>query len=93
MCRTSSPPRRDLYELETSLAVTERPFFMPANRRIRIGADTEARRQQIYNADYMSDGTRYAHFPKPWTVFTAIDFRAFTTHHEALQWALQEAHK
>lgn len=94
MCNpTSSPPRREMYELETTMAATERPSFLPANRRIRVGAGNDARRAQIYNADYMSDGTRYARFDKPWTAFTAIDFRAFATHAEAITWVLQEARK
>jgi hypothetical protein len=94
MCNpTSQPPRRDLYELETSMAATERPSFLPANRRIRVGAGNDAQRAQVYNADYMSDGTRYARFDKPWTAFTAIDFRTFKTQPEALAWVLQEARK
>ena len=82
-----------MYELTTELAANERPSFLPANRRIRVGAGNDARRAQIYNADYMSDGTRYARFDKPWTAFTAIDFRAFATHAEAIHWVLQEARK
>jgi len=94
MCRTSSPPRRDLYEIQNELGAHEVPSFLPKTRpRIRIGADSETRRAQVYNADYTADGTRYARFDKPWTAFTAIDFRAFKTHHEALTWALQEARK
>jgi hypothetical protein len=94
MCRTSSPPRRDLYELSTELAADKGGFFVPENRpRIRIGAHHEARRAQIYNANYMADGTKYADYTKPWTAFTSIDFRAFKTHPEALQWVLQEARK
>ena len=100
MSFTSSPPRRDLYELtqtlsteQTKSAAEQGGFLVPANRRIRIGADNEARKVQVYNADYMSDGTRYAHFDKPWTVFTPINFRAFKTHTEALTWALEEASK
>ena len=100
MSLTSAPPRRDLYELAQTLT-GEKPksaadtggFLVPANRRIRIGAGNDASRISIYNADYMTDGTRYARFDRPWTVFTAINFRAFTTHHEALEWAIQEATK
>jgi len=94
MCRTSAPPRRDLYELSTELAAEQGGFLVPISRpRIRIGASTEARRAQIYNAEYMADGTRYARFTKPWTAFTSIDFRAFKTHAEAIQWVTQEARK
>ena len=94
MCRTSAPPRRDMYEIETELGTHEVPFLLPAARpRIRIGAHHEARRAQIYNANYMADGTKYADYTKPWTAFTSIDFRAFKTHPEALQWVLQEARK
>lgn len=63
---------------------------MAANRRIRVGAGNDARRAQIYNANYMSDGTRYARFDKPWTAFTAIDFRAFKTHAEAITWVVEQ---
>ena len=93
MCRTSEPPRRDMYELTTELAADKGGFFVPANRRIRVGAGNDAQRAQIYNAEYMSDGTRYAKFDKPWTAFTAIDFRTFKTQPEALAWVLQEARK
>jgi hypothetical protein len=95
MCHpTSQPPRRDLYELETSMRTADNgPFLLPANRRIRVGAGNDAQRAQVYNADYMSDGTRYARFDKPWTAFTAIDFRTFKTQPEALAWVLQEARK
>jgi hypothetical protein len=95
MCNpTSQPPRRDLYELETSMRTADNgPFLLPANRRIRVGAGNDAQRAQVYNADYMSDGTRYARFDKPWTAFTAIDFRTFKTQPEALAWVLQEARK
>jgi hypothetical protein len=94
MCHTSQPPRRDLYEIATELGTSNGPSFLPNSRpRIRIGASTEARRAQIYNANYMADGTKYADYTKPWTAFTAIDFRAFKTHPEALQWVLQEARK
>ena len=93
MCRTSEPPRRDMYELTTELAADKGGFFVPANRRIRVGAGNDAQRAQIYNAEYMSDGTRYAKFDKPWTAFTAIDFRTFKTHAEAIAWVLQEARK
>jgi len=82
-----------MYELTTELAADKGGFFMPANRRIRVGAGNNAQRAQIYNAEYMSDGTRYAKFDKPWTAFTAIDFRTFKTHAEALKWVLQEARK
>jgi hypothetical protein len=94
MCNpTSQPPRRDLYELETTLTADNGGFLVPANRRIRVGAGNDAQRAQIYNANFMSDGTRYADFPKPWTAFTAIDFRTFKTQPEALAWVLQEARK
>jgi hypothetical protein len=95
MCNpTSQPPRRDLYELDTSMRTADNgPSFLPANRRIRVGAGNDEQRAQVYNADYMSDGTRYARFDKPWTAFTAIDFRTFKTQPEALQWVLQEARK
>jgi hypothetical protein len=94
MCNpTSQPPRRDLYELETTLTADNGGFLVPANRRIRVGAGNDAQRAQIYNANFMSDGTRYADFPKPWTAFTSIDFRTFKTQPEALAWVLQEARK
>jgi len=94
MCNpTSQPPRRDLYELETTLTADNGGFLVPANRRIRVGAGNDAQRAQVYNANFMSDGTRYADFPKPWTAFTAIDFRTFKTQPEALAWVLQEARK
>ena len=94
MCNpTSSPPRREMYELTAELAADKGGFFVPANRRIRVGAGNDAQRAQVYNADYMSDGTRYARFDKPWTAFTAINFRAFETHAEAIHWVLQEARK
>ena len=93
MCRTSEPPRRDMYELTTELGTRKVPSFLPANRRIRVGAGNDAQRAQVYNANFMADGTKYADFPKPWTAFTAIDFRTFKTHAEALQWVLQEARK
>ena len=95
MCNpTSQPPRRDLYELEESIrTANDGPFSLPANRRIRVGAGNDAQRAQVYNANFMSDGTRYADFPKPWTAFTSIDFRTFKTQPEALAWVLQEARK
>ena len=94
MCNpTSQPPRRDLYELEATLTADKGGFLVPANRRIRVGAGNDAQRAQIYNANFMSDGTRYADFPKPWTAFTSIDFRTFKTQPEALAWVLQEARK
>ena len=93
MCRTSEPPRRDMYELTTELAADKGGFFVGTNRRIRVGAGNDAQRAQVYNANFMADGTRYADFPKPWTAFTAIDFRTFTTHAEAIAWVLQEARK
>ena len=94
MCNpTSQPPRRDMYELTTELGTRKVPSFLPANRRIRVGAGNDAQRAQVYNAEYMSDGTHYAKFDKPWTAFTAIDFRTFTTHAEAIAWVLQEARK
>jgi len=94
MCNpTSQPPRRDLYELETTLTADNGGFLVPANRRIRVGAGNDHRRAQVYNANFMSDGTRYADFPKPWTAFTSIDFRTFKTQPEALAWVLQEARK
>ena len=94
MCNpTSQPPRRDMYELETNLTADTGGFLVPANRRIRVGAAQNHQRAQIYNAEYLSDGTHYARFDKPWTAFTAIDFRTFKTQPEALQWVLQEARK
>ncbi len=94
MCNpTSQPPRRDLYELETTMRTGSGSSFLPANRRVRVGAGNDERRGQVYNANYMSDGTKYADFDKPWTAFTAIDFRTFKTHAEALQWVQQEAWK
>ena len=93
MCRTSAPPRRDLYELETSLTADKGGFLLPAHRRIRVGAGNDHRRAQVYNAEYLADGTRYTRFDRPWAAFTAIDFRTFTTHAEALQWVLKEARK
>jgi len=82
-----------MYELTTELGTRKVPSFLPANRRIRVGAGNDAQRAQVYNANFMADGTKYADFPKPWTAFTAIDFRTFKTHAEALQWVLQEARK
>lgn len=82
-----------MYELETNLTADTGGFLVPANRRIRVGAGNDERRAQIYNANFMADGTRYADFPKPWTAFTAIDFRTFKTQPEALAWVLQEARK
>ena len=93
MCRTSAPPRRDMYELQEELAADKGGFLLPAHRRIRVGTGNDHRRAQIYNAEYLADGTRYTRFDRPWTAFTAIDFRTFTTHAEALQWVLQEARK
>lgn len=94
MSLTSQPPQPPATDPQES-AETEPPtkaaFLRPTNRRIRVGASSTAQRAQIYNANYMSDGTKYASFDRPWTAFTAIDFRTFTTHHEALQWATQEA--
>lgn len=90
---TKQPPRHDIYEIGKELAADTGGFLVPKNRRIRIGADNEARRVQIYNAEYMSDGTKYASFDRPWTVFTPISFRAFKTHAEAITWATQEARK
>jgi len=94
MCNpTKQPPRRDMYELQEELAADKGGFLLPAHRRIRVGAGNDHRRAQVYNAEYLADGTRYTRFDKPWTAFTAIDFRTFTTHAEALQWVLQEARK
>ena len=94
MCNpTKQPPRHDLYAIETELTANKGGFFTPAHRRIRVGAGNNPGRAQIYNAEYLADGTRYARFDKPWTAFTAIDFRTFKTHHEALQWVLQETRK
>jgi len=83
-----------MYQLEESMRTANNgPSFLPAHRRIRVGAGNDERRAQVYNAEYMSDGTHYARFDKPWTAFTAIDFRTFKTHAEALAWVLQEARK
>lgn len=94
MCNpTSQPPRRELYELEQTLTADNGGFLVPANRRIRVGETSDSPKAHIYNAEYLSDGTHYAKFDKPWTAFTAIDFRTFKTQPEALQWVLQEARK
>lgn len=82
-----------MYALEQTLTADNGGFSLPANRRIRVGAGNNHQRAQIYNAEYLSDGTRYARFDKPWTAFTAIDFRTFKTQPEALAWVLQEARK
>lgn len=92
MCNpTKQPPRRDMYELETNLTANTGGFLVPANRRIRIGESNTETKPIIYNANYMSDGTRYADFDRPWTVFTPCNFRAFNTHAEAITWADQQA--
>lgn len=51
------------------------------------------RRTAVFNANYAANGERLLDLDKPWTVLTPDDFRAFTTHAEALQWVLQEARK
>jgi hypothetical protein len=100
MCRTSSPPRRDLYELEQTLTAenqesaetTPEPtgsFLLP---RLTVRVWTSGR-AGIYNANYASNGERFLDLRNPWTVVTPSNFRVFKTHHEALTWALQEAAK
>ena len=93
MCRTSSPPRRDLYELANELAANEGGFFVPKSERKRIGTDNESRRIEIYNANYGASGVRLGDYERPWSVLTPWDGRMFTTYTEALEWALKEAAK
>ena len=99
MCRTSAPPRRDLYELETELAANEGGFFVaktkPKPPRIG-GAEWETVKPYsvaIYNADYMSTGERYAQFTDPWTVVGADTYERFPTHAEAIRYAFKETAK
>ena len=82
-----------MYELGTQLTANTGGFLVPKKKRLRVGAGNDERRGQVYNANYMTDGTKYADFPKPWTAFTAIDFRTFKTHAEALKWVQEEARR
>ena len=103
MCNpTSQPPRRDLYELETSMRTADNgPSFLPKKPKPpRIGGvDWDCVRPgalAIYNADYMADGTRYEQFDKPWTVIGggfANLYERFHTHAEAIAYAFKKAEK
>lgn len=96
MCRTSAPPRRELYELEQTLTTEKtksaetKPeptgsFLMP---RLSIRGWHNTRRA-IYNANYTADGHRLLELDKPWTVLSPIDFRAFHTYAEAATYAFK----
>jgi len=91
MCRTSAPPRRDLYELSNELRANEGPFFVPPKRVERLNQSAwRSNRRTVYNANYSADGHQLLQLQKPWTVLSPIDFQAFHTHAEAVAWAFKE---
>jgi hypothetical protein len=99
MCRTSSPPRRDLYELTQTLqgekqkSAAEQGGFLVPESRPRIGHTAwmafAERRTAVFNANYAANGERLLDLDKPWTVLTPEDFRAFTTYAEAATYAFK----
>lgn len=99
MCNpTSQPPRRDLYELETTMAATERPSFLPKPKVPRIAGDQwmeqrAATTTAVYNANYSSTGEQINWHEQPWSAMGPFGFRTFKTQPEALAWVLQEARK
>jgi len=98
MCNpTSQPPRRDLYELETTLTADNGGFLLPKTKPPRIGGE-DWREQRphtlgIYNGNYAPSGQRIGDFPNPWNAIGPDNDALFPTHAEALAWVLQEARK
>ena len=101
MCRTSSPPRRDLYELTQTLqteptksAADTGGFFVPKPRPPRINTNEwdSARpgAYGIYHAGHLPSGT-FVELVRPWTVIGPATFRCFNTHAEATQYAFTKA--
>lgn len=85
MSRTSQPPRRDLYQIETETA-HKAVFLRP--KPPRIGTGYNAHRTQIFNADFAPSGERIGHFTNPWNVTGPIvGWETFPTHAEALHYA------
>lgn len=85
MCRTSEPPRRDMYELTTELGTRKVPSFLP---RLTVRGWLSGR-VALYNADYSSNGERFLTLDRPWTVLTPCDFRAFDNYAEAAKYAFK----
>ena len=96
MCRTSAPPRRDLFQIEQTLSVdtqkstTTEPdpkgsFLLP---RLPVRGWT-TKRVAIYNANYAVNGDLFLDLARPWTVLTPCDFRAFDTYAEAATYAFK----
>jgi hypothetical protein len=101
MCNpTSQPPRRDLYELETSMRTADNgPFLLP-KRKPRIGSTDWIHERPnafaVFHGGFDVDGTHLdiGSYVEPWTVITPdAEWRHFWTHAEALNWAVQEARK
>lgn len=94
MCSgTSQPPRRDLYDLATELGTSNGPFFMPSKPGRIAGMDWMEKRPHalaVWNASYTATGHRCEGFGKPWTVMGPDTFQTFTTHAEALAFAIKE---
>ena len=91
MCNpTSQPPRRDLYELETTLTADNGGFLVPEPQepRLTVRVWTSGRRG-LYNADYSSAGDKFLNLRKPWTVVTPSDFETFYTYAEAATYAFK----
>ena len=101
MCRTSAPPRRELYELETELAANEGGFFVAKTKPKppRVGSTAWIYERPntiaIFNGGFDVDGTRLdIGTAEPWTaIHPDGGWHHFWTHTEALEWALQEARK
>jgi hypothetical protein len=102
MCRTSAPPRRDLYELEQSIttvqtksAAEQGGFLVADSKPGRIaGNDWMEKRADhataVWNGHYSVEGGQILWDTKPWCVMTPTSFQSFDTHAEALAYAFKE---
>ena len=98
MCRTSAPPRRDMYELQESLRTGTGPSFLPKTKPGRIaGNDWMERRADhataVWNGHYGVEGGQILWHTKPWCVMTPTSFQTFNTHAEAIRYAFKETAK
>lgn len=100
MCRTSAPPRRDIYELTQTLptvptksAAEQGGFLVPKTKAPRIGSTAWLQQRDnaiaVFNGGYDVDGTRLnIGNAEPWTVITPDGaWSHFWTHAEALAYA------
>ena len=101
MCRTSAPPRRDLYELEQSItteqtksAAEQGGSFLPETKPPRIGTYQWMQARDgvtaVFNSDYDENGNLLGPSDKPWTVADPVnDWEYFHTHAEAIAYAFK----